>query len=154
MAFKDPRAITLASAQTGASKAALSPAKAIVAGFLGGAYIAFGGLVAIMVSSGLKPETWGTLPTLFTGATFAVGLVLVVIAGSELLTGNMALVPLAFLRGKASLGALVGNFTWVLLGTLLGSILGAYFLAIKSGVLPAALPLARLTDIAKAKGLE
>jgi formate/nitrite transporter len=154
MSYKDPKAITAAGTKTGVTKARLAPNKALVAGFLGGAYIAFGGLVAIMVSSGLKPETWGTLPTLFTGATFAVGLVLVVIAGSELLTGNMALVPLAFLRGKASLGALVCNFTWVLLGNLLGSIFVAYFLAIKSGVLTADLPLARLADIAKAKGLE
>src|SRR3954453_6416824 len=152
MAFKDPRAITLASAQTGASKAALSPAKAIVAGFLGGAYIAFGGLVAISVSSGLKPEIWGTLPTLFTGATFALGLVLVVIAGSELLTGNMALVPLAVFRGQASWRALTANFTWVLIGNLIGSLFVAYFLAIKSGVLTAELPLQRLSAIAEAKG--
>ena len=152
MAFKDPRAITVASAQTGATKAALSPAKAMVAGFLGGAYIAFGGLVAISVSSGLKPETWGTLPTLFTGATFALGLVLVVIAGSELLTGNMALVPLAVFRGKASWRALTANFTWVLIGNLIGSLFVAYFLAVKSGVLTAELPLQRLSAIAEAKG--
>jgi formate/nitrite transporter len=151
MSFKDPRAITVASAQTGATKAALSPAKATVAGFLGGAYIAFGGLVAISVSSGLKPETWGTLPTLFTGATFALGLVLVVIAGSELLTGNMALVPLAVFRGQASWRALTANFTWVLIGNLIGSLFVAYFLAIKSGVLTAELPLQRLSAIAEAK---
>jgi formate/nitrite transporter len=152
VAFKDPRAITLAGSQTGATKAALAPGKAIVAGFLGGAYIAFGGLVAISVSSGLKPETWGTLPTLFTGTAFALGLILVVVAGSELLTGNMALVPLAALRGRATWGALVANFTWVLIGNLLGSLFVAYFLAVKTGVLTAPLPLARLTAIAEAKG--
>src|SRR3954452_4176753 len=151
MSFKDPRAITVAGSQTGATKAALSPAKAIVAGFLGGAYIAFGGLVAISVSSGLKPEIWGTLPTLFTGAVFALGLVLCVIAGSELLTGNMALVPLAALRGRASWRAVAGNFTWVLIGNLIGSLFVAYFLAVKSGVLTAPLPLARLGAIAEAK---
>ena len=153
MPFKDPQAITVAGSATGATKAALKPGKAIVAGFLGGAYIAFGGLVAISVSSGLKPETWGTLPTLFTGAVFTLGLILVVIAGSELLTGNMALVPLAVLRGKASWGALVANFTWVLIGNLIGSIFVAYFLAVKTGVLTAELPLARLTQIATAKGV-
>jgi formate/nitrite transporter len=151
VAFKDPSAITVAGAETGATKAALSPARAIVAGFLGGAYIAFGGLVAISVSSGLKPDTWGTLPTLFTGTAFALGLILVVIAGSELLTGNMALVPLAALRGRATWGALVANFTWVLIGNLLGSLFVAYFLAVKTGVLTAELPLARLTAIAEAK---
>jgi hypothetical protein len=41
--------------------------KVLVSSFLGGAYIAFGGLVAITVSSGLDPAIWGTLPTLFTG---------------------------------------------------------------------------------------
>src|SRR5215203_2331565 len=153
MSYKDPKAITAAGTKTGITKARLAPNKALVAGFLAGAYIAFGGLVAIMVSSGLKPETWGTLPTLFTSATFAVGLVLVVIAGSELLTGNMALVPLAAMRGKVSLKALVGNFTWVLLGNLLGSLFVAYFLAVQSGVLTAELPLARLAAIAETKGL-
>jgi formate transporter len=152
MSFKDPRAITVAGSQTGATKAALSPAKATVAGFLGGAYIAFGGLVAISVSSGLKPETWGTLPTLFTGATFALGLVLCVIAGSELLTGNMALVPLAALRRRASWRAVTMNFTWVLIGNLIGSLFVAYFLAVKTGVLTAELPLQRLAAIATAKG--
>jgi formate/nitrite transporter FocA (FNT family) len=33
---------------------------------------------------------------------FALGLVLVVIAGSELLTGNMALVPLASFKGRTT----------------------------------------------------
>jgi formate/nitrite transporter len=109
------------------------------------------GLVAISVSSGLKPDTWGTLPTLFTGTAFALGLILVVIAGSELLTGNMALVPLAVFRRRATVRGLVANFTWVLIGNLLGSLFVAYFLAVQTGVLTAELPLARLTAIADAK---
>jgi formate/nitrite transporter len=151
VAFMNPKAITLAGAETGAVKARLGPVPAVVAGFLGGAYIAFGGLVAISVSSGLKPATWGTLPTLFTGTAFALGLILVVIAGSELLTGNMALVPLAVFRGRATVRGLVANFTWVLIGNLLGSLFVAYFLAVQTGVLTAPLPLARLTAIADAK---
>ena len=103
MAFKDPKAITEAGVETGVKKAKLSWDKALVAGFLAGAYIAFGALLAITVSSGLNPETWGTLPTLFAGSVFALGLVLVVIAGSELLTGNMALVPLAAFQGRTTL---------------------------------------------------
>jgi formate/nitrite transporter FocA (FNT family) len=43
----------------------------------------------------MDPEIWGTLPTLFTGLAFTLGLVLVLIAGSSLLTGNMLLVPLS-----------------------------------------------------------
>ena len=154
MPVKDPQAITDAGTATGAKKARLAPNKALVAGFLAGAYIAFGGLLAITVSSGLDPERWGTLPTLFTGAVFTVGLMLVVIAGSELLTGNMALVPLALLRGKIKVTHLIGNFTWVLLGNLVGALFVAYFLGVQSGVLTADLPLERLTGIAQSKGIE
>jgi formate/nitrite transporter len=153
MAFKDPKAITQTGIDKGAEKARLPYSKAIVAGFLAGAYIAFGGLVAIMVSSGLDPATWGTLPTLFTGAAFALGLILVVVAGSELLTGNMALVPIAAMRGKVSIVQLAANLSVVLIGNLLGSLFVAYFLAVQSGVLTAELPLARLGAIAEAKGV-
>ncbi len=154
MAAKDPKAITEAGTAKGAEKARIAPPKAIVAGFLAGAYIAFGGLLAISVSAGLDPETWGTLPTLFSGVVFTVGLMLVVIAGSELLTGNMALVPLAAMRGRANFKQLTQNFAFVLLGNLLGSLFVAYFLAVQTGVVTAELPLARLDAIAHAKGVE
>src|SRR4029079_3060701 len=138
MAFKTPQETAVAAVETGATKANLSWDKALVGGFLAGAYIAFGGLVAIAVSSGLKPETWGTLPTLFSGAVFALGLVLVVLAGSELLTGNMALVPIAALRRRIGLRELGMNFRIVTIGNLIGSVFVAYFLAIKAGVIGSA----------------
>src|SRR3954447_19395057 len=162
MPFKTPKQIAEAAVETGATKAVLSWDKALVGGFLAGAYIAFGGLVAIAVSSGLDPKTWGTLPTLFSGSVFALGLVLVVLAGSELLTGNMALVPIAALRRRVSLPALGLNFTVVTIANLLGSLLVAYFLTIKSGVIgsagvdpatPAGMEYTRLAAIAKLKGV-
>jgi formate transporter len=152
--YNDPKAVARVGVEKGAEKAKLSWDKALVAGFLAGAYIAFGGLLAITVSAGLDPETWGTLPTFFTGAVFSLGLILVVIAGSELLTGNMALVPLAAMRGRASLRQLLENFGWVLVGNLLGSLFVAFFLAVETGVVTAEQPLARLEQIAMAKGVE
>jgi formate/nitrite transporter len=154
MSFKDPQAITEAGIATGVTKAKLRWDKALVGGFLAGAYIAFGGLLAITVSSGLKPEIWGSLPTLVTGAVFSLGLVLVVIAGSELLTGNMALVPLAAFRGLTTVRQLMQNFGWVAIGNLAGSLFVAYFLAVQTGVITADLQLERLTGIATTKGLE
>ena len=154
MSFKDPKAIAKAGVEKGAEKAHLSWDKALVAGFLAGAYIAFGALVAITTSSGLDPARWGSLATLFAGATFSLGLILVVIAGSELLTGNMALVPLAAFRRRATLGELLHNFGFVLLGNLLGSLFVAYFLAVKTGVVTAELQLDRLTELAMAKGVK
>ena len=154
MGYKTPQEITQAGVATGEKKARLPAGKALVAGFLAGAYIAFGAMVAITVSSGMRPEIWGTLPTFFTGAVFSLGLILVVVAGSELLTGNMALVPLAAMSGRASLRRLAENFGVVLLGNLLGSLFVAYFLAVKTGVLTAEMPLERLGKIALAKGVE
>jgi formate/nitrite transporter len=151
MSFKSPPEIAATGVQTGATKAALSWDKALVAGFLAGAYSAFAGLLAIVASAGMDPKLWGGVQTLVTGGVFALGLILVVVAGSELLTGNMAMIPLAVLGRRATIGRLSYNFFWVLIGNLLGSLFVAYFLAKETGVVTAPLPLARLTAIATAK---
>src|SRR4051794_36117148 len=153
MAFKTPAEIARAGVQSGATKASLSWDKMLVAGFLAGAYIAFAGLLAVVTSAGMDPKLWGGVQTLVTGGVFALGLVLVIIAGSELLTGNMAPLPLSLLDRKITLGRLSFNFFWVLIGNLLGSLFVAYFLAKETGVITAEAPLARLGAIATAKGV-
>ena len=154
MPFKDPQAITKAGIATGVKKSKLPPAKAIVAGFLAGAYIAFAGLLATVVSAGLNPDIWGNFGTFITGAVFSLGLILVVLAGSELLTGNMALVPMAAMRGQVPFSKIWENFGWVIIGNLIGSLFVAYFLAVETGVVTGEFPLARLEGIAHAKGIE
>ena len=76
MGTKKPSEIAEAAVESGVAKAHLRWDKVLIGAFLAGAYIAFGGLVAISVSSGLDPATWGTLPTLFMGAAFTLGLIL------------------------------------------------------------------------------
>jgi formate/nitrite transporter len=154
MAFKKPPEITETGIETGATKAKLSWDKALVASFLAGAYIAFGALLATTTTAGMDPEIWGTLPTFFAGAVFSVGLILVVIAGSELLTGNMALVPLAAFKGRVPILSLFRNFGLVTIGNLIGSLFVAYFLAVKTGVVTDPLVLERLGKIAETKGVE
>ena len=155
MAFKKPPEIAQAATETGATKARLSWDKALVASFLAGAYIAFGALLATTTTAGMDPKIWGTLPTFFAGAVFSVGLILVVIAGSELLTGNMALVPLAAFKGRVPIRSLFRNFGLVTIGNLLGSLFVAYFLAVKSGVVTSdPLVLERLGKIAQTKGVK
>jgi formate/nitrite transporter len=151
MSFKSPPEIAQAGVETGVTKAALTWDKALVAGFLAGAYIAFAGLLAIITSAGMDPKLWGGVQTLVTGGVFTLGLVLVVVAGSELLTGNMALLPMGVLSKRVTIGRLSFNFFWVLIGNLLGSLFVAYFLAKETGVVTAPAPLERLTAIATAK---
>ncbi len=162
MAAKEPADIAQAAVATGVKKADLRWDKTLVGSFLAGAYIAFGGLVAITVSSGLDPGTWGSLPTLFTGAAFTLGLVLVLVAGSHLLTGNMLLVPISAMQGRLSVGDVVRNFTLVLVGNVIGAVFVAFFLAIQSGVIgdigseagsTGGMTYERLAGIAEAKAL-
>src|SRR5215213_4211269 len=135
MAAREPKEMAQVAAETGAKKTHRTWDRVLVSAFLAGAYIAFGGLVAIAVSSGLKPDTWGTLPTLFMGSAFTLGLVLVLIAGSDLATGNMMLVPLSAMRGKITMGDVARNLTLVLIGNVIGAVLVAYFLAVETGVI-------------------
>src|SRR3954466_9182729 len=135
MSAREPQEMAQVAAQTGAKKTHRSWDRVLVSAFLAGAYIAFGGMVAIAVSSGLKPATWGTLPTLFTGAAFTLGLVLVVVAGSDLATGNMMLVPLGAMRGRIGVRDVAVNLTLVLVGNLLGALFVAFFLAVQTGVI-------------------
>lgn len=163
MPAKQPPEIAQAAVASGAKKARLSWDRTLVGSFLAGAYIAFGGLVAITVSAGLDPAVWGTLPTLFTGAVFTLGLVLVLIAGSDLATGNMMLVPIGAMRGRLTLGDIGRNLSLVLLGNLAGALFVAFFLAVQSGVIgdagseagsTAAMTYDRLAGIAENKGLD
>src|SRR3954463_10062737 len=158
MTAREPQEMAQVAAETGAKKTHRTWDRVLVSSFLAGAYIAFGGLVAITVSSGLNPATWGTLPTLFMGAAFTLGLVLVLIAGSDLATGNMMLVPLSAMRGKITAGDVAKNLTLVLLGNLIGALFVAFFLAVQTGVIghagasgSAGLTYERLAAIATAK---
>jgi len=135
MSAREPQEMAQAAVAMGAKKAHRTWDRVLVSAFLAGAYIAFGGMVAITVSSGLDPATWGTLPTLFTGTAFTLGLVLVLVAGSDLATGNMMLVPLGAMRGKLELREVAKNLSLVLLGNLLGALFVAFFLAVQTGVI-------------------
>jgi formate/nitrite transporter len=157
-AAREPAEMAQVAAETGAKKTHRTWDRVLVSAFLAGAYISFGALVAITVSSGLDPSTWGTLPTLFMGAAFTLGLVLVLIAGSDLATGNMMLVPLGAMRGKISPADVAKNLTLVLLGNLIGALFVAFFLAVQTKVIgdadsegSAMLTFERLVTIAEGK---
>jgi formate/nitrite transporter len=160
MAYKTPQEATEAAVESGVSKASAPFGKVMVGGFLAGAYIAFGSLLAIAVTSGLDTKLWGTLPTLVFGAVFSLGLILVILAGSDLLTGNMALLPVAALAKRIRPSKIPVNWALVFVANLLGALFVAYFLAIKTGVIghaggeaPGSLTFTRLAGIAKTKAI-
>ncbi len=103
----------------GVGKASLGIQPLFIRAVLAGAFIAFGCLFYLTVVAGSAPIT-GPLRFLG-GLAFSLGLVLVVIGGAELFTGN-ALMVMALVSGKITLMALLRNWFWALLGNLLGAL--------------------------------
>jgi formate/nitrite transporter len=61
---------------------------------------------------------------------FPVGFVMIVLLGLELVTGSFALLPMAVMAGKAKIGQMLSNWSWVLLGNLIGSVIYGVFFVI------------------------
>jgi formate transporter len=88
---------------------------------LAGAFIALGAIFATTVSAGTA-STWPFGVTrLLAGLVFCLGLILVVVGGAELFTGNN-LIVMAWANKKVSTYALLRNWVIVYLGNFLGSI--------------------------------
>jgi formate transporter len=151
MAFKSPPEIYLRTVEAGVAKTTARPASTLVAGALAGAFIGFGALFAIVVTSGLDPKLWGTIPQLIAGAAFAVGLMLVVIAGAELVTGAVPSVVLAAAKRRTSWSRTSAYLALATVGALVGSLFVAYFLGVKTGILTTPDALKRLGAIATLK---
>lgn len=96
---------------------------ALLAGF----YIAFGAQLSTVVTQDSATFVGIGISRMLGGAVFSVGLMLVVICGAELFTGNSLLVSSA-LDGEISWGKLAENWGLVLLGNLLGSLFMAWLL--------------------------
>src|SRR2546423_1041836 len=122
MAYKSPPEIYAATLDAGEVKSRMGVGKTLVGGALAGAFIGLGALFGIAVTSGLDPKQWGTIPQLLTGAAFSVGLMLVIVAGAELVTGGAASTFLAAFRGRTSWASFGGYLLWATLGALAGSL--------------------------------
>jgi formate/nitrite transporter len=132
--YNTPPETVIAAVMSGETKASQRIGPRVVSGFLGGAYIAFGGLLAIIWTSG-PASTWGGASSLITGVVFSLGLILVVIAGSDLLTGNFMLLPLAAMARRVTPAKLAINWAIVAVMNLVGALVVAYFIAYQTGVI-------------------
>jgi formate transporter len=104
----------------GAAKASARPTQTLLLAALAGAFIALGAEFATIVGT---DTSLGYGPTrLLMGVAFSVGLLLVVLAGAELFTGN-ALIVVAWASGRVSTARILGNWLLVYLGNLVGSLL-------------------------------
>jgi formate/nitrite transporter len=131
-----PSAMATRAEETGVKKAHADPLTVLVLSLLGGAFISFGAIFATTVSAGsvaiasadgtaafVAAPPYGIVK-LLSGVVFSVGLLLVVIAGAELFTGNN-LIVMAWASGKVRTSELLTNWTLVFVGNCCGALLTA-----------------------------
>lgn len=87
----------------------------------GGAFIGLGAMIATVVGTGGSVLPYG-VNKLLMGLVFSLGLILIIIGGAELFTGN-ALMVIAVLDKKISLGKMLRNWGIVYLGNFIGGLI-------------------------------
>ncbi|KMY55302.1 formate/nitrite transporter [Bacillus sp. FJAT-27231] len=125
MAYHSPQQIAQLAIEAGTKKVHLPFPSVLLLGFLGGAFISIGYLLDIRVVASL-PHEWGSFSAFLGAAIFPVGLMLILIAGGELLTGNMMAVSIACLAKRVHIAQLIKNWFWITLSNFIGALFVAY----------------------------
>ena len=110
-------------------KSSLSIVKLFILGILAGAYIGFGANLATVVGHDLPKYLGNGFGQFLFGAVFSTGLMLVVIGGAELFTGNNMFMMIGALNGSCGWGDLLKNWTIVWIANFVGSLLLVYIIA-------------------------
>jgi formate/nitrite transporter len=137
MVFHPPVAIVAKAGDAGKYKVGLPVWNMLLRGFFSGAFIAMGGALATVCSTGIMATDatlrYGTASAgfaqLILGAVFPVGLIITVLTGAELFTGDAMLAPMAAFIHKISWAQVINLWIWVYIGNLIGSVVWAYIMA-------------------------
>ncbi len=130
--FLKPDEITKSLIKIGEVKAKTSISDLFLLSVLAGAYIGFAAHLATVIATG--QTDWLGLKKFLIGAVFSVGLMLVIIPGSELWTGNNLMV-VSLLEKRIKFSEMLKNWIIVYFGNFIGSILVALIIAKGSGLL-------------------
>lgn len=109
----------------GVSKVSMPLHKTMALAILAGAFIAFGAafFVVVTANSGLSEG----ITRFFGGVCFSLGLILVILGGAELFTGNN-LIVMAWANKKVSSRQMLKNWLWVYIGNTIGAVLVAFLM--------------------------
>ncbi|HHZ08587.1 MAG TPA: formate transporter FocA [Rhizobiales bacterium] len=112
--------MALACEAAGATKAGRDALALMVLGVLAGAFIAFGAMFMTVVLTGSGDLPFG-VARLIAGLVFSLGLILVIVGGAELFTGD-SLMILACASRRISVAALARTWTLVYIGNIAGAL--------------------------------
>lgn len=131
-----PSAMAHRAEAAGVTRAAMDPSAVFVLSVLAGAFISFGAVFATTVGASIAGDpAHPALPygvvRLLTGLVFCAGLILVVVGGAELFTGNNMLI-MAWAGGKVTTRAVLANWAIVFTGNFIGAIATAALIFIST----------------------
>lgn len=116
-----PLDIALKAEALGAQKTRADTLSLLVLAILGGAFIALGAMFATTVLAGAADVLPFGVSRLLSGLVFCLGLILVVVGGAELFTGNTLMV-MAWAARKVSLREMLRAWLIVYIGNFIGAI--------------------------------
>jgi formate/nitrite transporter len=109
--------------KVGVTKAKQPKLKTVVLGVLAGVFIAFGAMLFTLIIT--ESNLGFGVTKLLGGIGFSLGLILVVVAGAELFTGNN-LIIMAWANGEVQTRAILVNWAIVYVANFIGAVLAAY----------------------------
>lgn len=115
-----PPPMAVACEVAGAAKAGRDTLALIVLGILAGAFIAFGAAFMTVVLTGASELPWG-VARLLAGFVFSLGLILVIVGGAELFTGD-SLMIVSCASQRITLRALLRAWSLVYVGNVVGAV--------------------------------
>jgi len=119
-----PAEVARKAESVGVTKAGMETFNVFVLSVLAGAFIAMGAIFATTVAAGGSELPYGVV-RLLAGLTFSLGLILVVVAGAELFTGNN-LIVMGWASRRVSTALLLENWTIVWVGNFVGAFATAF----------------------------
>jgi formate/nitrite transporter len=120
--------MALRAEEIGAGKAAMEPLGVFVLAVLAGAFIGLGAVFSTVALAGAGEAPWGPVRVL-AGLAFSLGLVLVVVGGAELFTGNN-LVVMAWAANRIATVTLLKSWAVVYVGNFAGALSIAVLVAV------------------------
>lgn len=115
-----PAEMARAAELVGVRKTRLDAASLLALAILGGAFIALGAMFATTVMAGADGNLPFGVGRLLAGVPFCLGLILVILGGAELFTGNTLMV-MAWAAGKVRLDEMLRTWLVVYIGNFIGA---------------------------------
>lgn len=132
--YNSPKETTLRFSDAGLQKTKYPLSTFMLLSIQGGAFIALGSLLSVIVAGGMVTDSMGLIKFV-AGALFPVGLIMIILTGSDLFTSNCATLTIPCLRKQIHIGTLIKYLLLSYFFNFIGTQLIAFLLSNHVGLL-------------------